>query len=316
VSTGNEDRSNRTINNNKVYNNIIYDLNEERTGDRGLIYLWFYDFSGEDGYGNEFKNNIIKRTDEGPDITLFTRSLGERTNFTLSEFEEDFSFASGNINDNPLFVDLENRDFHLSLESPAIDAGRCIDYITEDFDGVARPSQQGCDIGPYEYLPEPLPLEEYIESSSGGNNRRRGIILNISNLSNNTVIDENETPDEDTPRQVKGLWEKVKGTLKNNLMIVLIVLGVCLIIILFFIILVLRKRKANKIHPLDRTFKIKIKRLLRLRKSIIKQHKKIVKKKKKDDPAHEERDALAEDIRIFKRGASKLKEIKRLIKKD
>ncbi len=45
----------------------------------------------------------------------------------------------GNISRDPLFVDAENNDFHLSLLSPCIDAGRSTELVNKDFDDEFRP---------------------------------------------------------------------------------------------------------------------------------------------------------------------------------
>ncbi|MCP4644066.1 MAG: DUF5011 domain-containing protein, partial [bacterium] len=52
----------------------------------------------------------------------------------------------------PKFVDYANRDYRLSADSPAIDAGLDLG-IPDDMDGNARPAGFGVDIGPYEYVP-------------------------------------------------------------------------------------------------------------------------------------------------------------------
>ena len=53
----------------------------------------------------------------------------------------------------PLFVDLEQSDFHLLPDSPLIDMGTTQTQLDEDFDGVSRPQGAGFDIGPFEYQP-------------------------------------------------------------------------------------------------------------------------------------------------------------------
>jgi hypothetical protein len=68
--------------------------------------------------------------------------------------------ASGNISDDPLFVNPAGGDFHLGDSSPCIDTG--IDpvptyipsgYVEFDFDGDARPYGAGWDIGADEWTP-------------------------------------------------------------------------------------------------------------------------------------------------------------------
>jgi hypothetical protein len=60
--------------------------------------------------------------------------------------------CSGNITDqDPKFVDLANRDFHLQSNSPAINAGSATNAPAYDFDGNPRPLNTYYDIGAYEY---------------------------------------------------------------------------------------------------------------------------------------------------------------------
>ena len=51
-------------------------------------------------------------------------------------------------NTNPMFVSVT--DYHLTAESPAIDAGAMVD-VTDDFDGNPRPQGDAMDIGAFEY---------------------------------------------------------------------------------------------------------------------------------------------------------------------
>ena len=51
-----------------------------------------------------------------------------------------------------LFVNAAANDYHLSVSSPAIDAGTLIDAPTTDLDGNSRPHGNGIDIGAYEYM--------------------------------------------------------------------------------------------------------------------------------------------------------------------
>jgi hypothetical protein len=52
----------------------------------------------------------------------------------------------------PLFVNPATQDYHLTVESPAIDAGTVEDAPLDDLDGNNRPQGDGYDIGPYEYV--------------------------------------------------------------------------------------------------------------------------------------------------------------------
>jgi PKD repeat protein len=58
----------------------------------------------------------------------------------------------------PKFVSLANRDFHLQSTSQCINSGATISVVTNDFDGVARPQGGLYDIGAYEYVGATTPL--------------------------------------------------------------------------------------------------------------------------------------------------------------
>ena len=60
--------------------------------------------------------------------------------------------GEGNIDDDPLFVDSENGDYHLKEGSPCIDTGD-ISLIApgKDIDGDDRPQGDGVDMGSDEY---------------------------------------------------------------------------------------------------------------------------------------------------------------------
>ena len=59
--------------------------------------------------------------------------------------------GTGNISNDPLFVDPINSDFHLTQNSPCIDAGTSNNAPNFDFEGNTRPQGNGFDIGAYEY---------------------------------------------------------------------------------------------------------------------------------------------------------------------
>lgn len=60
--------------------------------------------------------------------------------------------GTGNIDADPYFVDPENGDFHLTVESPCIDAGVPV-MISKDIDGEWRQIFTGFDMGSDEYWP-------------------------------------------------------------------------------------------------------------------------------------------------------------------
>ena len=61
-------------------------------------------------------------------------------------------WGNGNSDDDPIFIDASNGDYHLSNYSPAIGAGTTTDAPNEDIEGNPRPNPSGTnpDIGAYE----------------------------------------------------------------------------------------------------------------------------------------------------------------------
>jgi parallel beta-helix repeat protein len=73
---------------------------------------------------------------------------------TYSNINQDgFEGINGNIRQDPLFVDPDNGDFHLSKTSPCIDAGTSENAPDTDIDGDSRPQELGVDMGADEYFP-------------------------------------------------------------------------------------------------------------------------------------------------------------------
>jgi hypothetical protein len=68
--------------------------------------------------------------------------------------------GTGNISSDPLFYDRVHDDFHLTANSPCVDAGCAVAGLTKDFEGNVRPHNgtskprgdgSDFDIGAYEY---------------------------------------------------------------------------------------------------------------------------------------------------------------------
>jgi hypothetical protein len=71
--------------------------------------------------------------------------------------------GEANINADPLFVDEENGDFHLTKSSPCIDLGDQQDAPNDDFDGYPRPRGTGFDMGSFE-----SPYWPFLDSDEDG----------------------------------------------------------------------------------------------------------------------------------------------------
>ncbi|MBN1264814.1 MAG: right-handed parallel beta-helix repeat-containing protein, partial [Anaerolineales bacterium] len=54
------------------------------------------------------------------------------------------------ITGDPLFISVEEQDFHLQPDSPAVDSGNLLLSVSSDIEGTARPLGAGYDIGAYE----------------------------------------------------------------------------------------------------------------------------------------------------------------------
>jgi hypothetical protein len=127
-----------------VYNNIVFGNNA--TG------------NGEDIYANE----DVGGDDEFGAVALFNNLY---TDF-FSECQDGggtcVTEGENVIGQDPLFVDSASGDFHLTADSPAINAGdpAAPDMPSTDFDGNPRPDEPGTnpDIGAFEFqVPDPTP---------------------------------------------------------------------------------------------------------------------------------------------------------------
>ena len=105
--------------------------------------------TARENYDNEMVNCIVSDFQ-----TLNTGSEALVFDYSYSDFYNN-GFATptgaGNISDNPLFVDVNIKDFHLQTASPCIDAGTSVNAPTVDYEGTTRPQGGGFDIGAFEY---------------------------------------------------------------------------------------------------------------------------------------------------------------------
>ena len=129
------DRSGSGSENRTISNNIFAD------SERIESLKFFFDFRG-DNTGIDVSNNIISGT-------------GEFSRFNTTDIRDlgDDSAEDNIFDEDPLFVDPDEGDFRLQLDSPGVDAGN-EDVVDEDgTDVVGNPRIFGdtVDIGAYEY---------------------------------------------------------------------------------------------------------------------------------------------------------------------
>lgn len=125
-------RLSAAVTDNHIFNNVFYGI-EARDTD-AFVY----------GYGTA-TNNIFYNL---PEDNVVERDIIGSHNLFLTD--ED-TFGEDNVIGDPLFVDAENKDFHLQSGSPAINAGTTLADWTVDFDGEAVSSPP--EIGVFEFQP-------------------------------------------------------------------------------------------------------------------------------------------------------------------
>jgi hypothetical protein len=102
-----------------------------------------------ENYDNEMVNCIVSDFQ-----TLNTGTEPLTFGYSFSDFYNNgfpIPAGTGNISDNPLFVDALTNNFHLQSESPCIDVGTASNAPVFDFEGTTRPQGAGFDIGAFEH---------------------------------------------------------------------------------------------------------------------------------------------------------------------
>ena len=131
--------------NNKVFNNILYNLNTSNM--RGAICTTT--FAMANGFESDY-NVITGRQGVDDNATMYDiagwRGLGYDTHsIYIAGADVAATIAS-------YFVNPASNDYHLKAGSPAIDAGKNVSAdVTDDFDGAPRPVNGVFDIGAFEY---------------------------------------------------------------------------------------------------------------------------------------------------------------------
>jgi len=92
--------------------------------------------------------------DRGSHVTVMYSDIeGGRDGISVSGTQSTVTWGDGNIDADPLLADPENLDFHLTLDSPAIDAADAGSAPPDDRDGNPRPAGPAPDIGAHEFTP-------------------------------------------------------------------------------------------------------------------------------------------------------------------
>ena len=121
--------ANNIVHDNEIVNNIFYnvtnpiDLDSEPTGIK-------------------ISNNIFYVPSSSPQL------IYNYSSYSFSNFEALSSMHLNNIDSNPLFINSVSENFHLLLESSAVDNGINVNYLV-DYDGNSMNGNP--DIGPFEY---------------------------------------------------------------------------------------------------------------------------------------------------------------------
>jgi hypothetical protein len=141
-----------------IVNNTFYGTNPQRNGHIIIVgdnknvniennisygatnsFIWFYWSSG--GTVN-LQNNLVYN---GSLVSCTDDGNGNCSRLTYTQ-------PNNITGQDPKFVNLANRDFHLQSGSPAIDKGIHTRAPDHDFDGKTRSKDKLCDIGAYEFI--------------------------------------------------------------------------------------------------------------------------------------------------------------------
>jgi hypothetical protein len=143
----------------RATNSVIAGNVAEQKG--GVMHLSYYgggflrsstvvDNAAADGGSVYVETNASGFSSSSNNIVYFNSSppvLSVGSGFSYSDVEGG-SPGTGNIDEDPLFVDFDGGDYHLSSGSPCIDAG--IGVVAYDIEGTPRPQGAGHDMGAYE----------------------------------------------------------------------------------------------------------------------------------------------------------------------
>jgi hypothetical protein len=147
-----------------INNTIAFNQLRSTTGinDGGGLYLRIEDSNAiTQIYNNIFWNNYAK----GGGDDIYISGFGSNTsvyNNVYKQIAGAFDEASGNMNEDPMFVGSDNNDYHLSKKSPCINLGYndAPNLPETDIDGNPRINENIIDIGAYEFTKEKIPSDQ------------------------------------------------------------------------------------------------------------------------------------------------------------
>jgi len=142
-----------------IYNNFVYDNDVAFRLEDGI--------SGLDIFNNTFYDNGESVRDDGGapsnlifQNNIFVLSLAQASSNWWGTYSNNLFWQVGvgwsdpnAVVADPLFVDRGTFNLHLTVHSPAIDAGITIPEVSDDFDGTTRPTGAAYDLGADEYQP-------------------------------------------------------------------------------------------------------------------------------------------------------------------
>lgn len=125
----------------RIQNNTIYGNNASGSaGGVNLEKLPYVHQGGAIVYETEFENNIVWGNISPIDSQVKLTDLNGNE-YTLPNYcciQSWEGNGENNVVDDPLFVDVENGDFHIQIGSPCFNTGRLIEEITNDYEGEGR----------------------------------------------------------------------------------------------------------------------------------------------------------------------------------
>lgn len=149
-----------TLKNTKIFNNIIYyDSVGGADANAATYYIFMREPNGTNITGNEVDNNVYYRA-SGTGKWRWRRSVsagdGDFSTFAAwrtSVNTSAFGFWDANSkNADPVFGAQSSDSYPLSSGSPAVDAGRTLTEVTDDYIAVPRPQGTAFDVGAYEFV--------------------------------------------------------------------------------------------------------------------------------------------------------------------